>query len=89
MVRLARCVLMACVASVLVLSGCAAWAGTQRATVVLNYPHAMGESLTQSTHERYHTIASIAAHDTRALVDDLDVLFQTDRPTRLTRWHDR
>jgi hypothetical protein len=69
-------------------AGCASWADTQRATVSLNYPHASGESLTQSSDEHYRQVSRVSAHDSRALMDDLDVFFLTDRPTRLTRWHE-
>jgi hypothetical protein len=33
--------------------------------------------------------ATVAEHDARALIEDLDLLFMTDRPSRLSRWHDR
>jgi len=89
MARVARSTFCASVFAMLLISGCTVWAGGQRATVGLNYPHAMGETLTQSAPDHYHTVSSISAHDARALVDDLDLFFMTDRPTRLTRWHDR
>ena len=78
--------LMACV---LVLSGCATWAQFQRDTVDWAYPHAAGESLSQTPEDHYQMAARISAHDARALVEDLDIFFLTDRPTRLTRWHGR
>jgi len=65
--------------------GCA----SPRSTVMLNYPHAMQGGLTQSPHEHFQTVSNIAAHDGRALIDDLDLFFMTDRPTRLTKWQVR
>ena len=60
-----------------------------RSTVLWNYPHATEPNLTQSPHEHYQMAATVAEHDARALFEDLDLLFMTDRPSRLTRWHDR
>jgi hypothetical protein len=71
------------------LSGCAAWSEGQRATVLYNYPHAGGETLALTSEEHQHRISEISARDSRALVEDLELLFLTDRPTRLTRWHSR
>ena len=87
--RFTRCLMLVGALTALCLSGCATWAATQRATVRLNYPHATGETLTDSPQDHYHAIARYSASDARALVDDLDLLFMTDRPTRLTRWHTR
>ncbi len=89
MVRFIRCIVCGCVLLALVLPGCAAWAKIKNATVGLNYPHARGETLARSPQERYQELSYIAAHEARSLVEDLDLLFLTDRTTRLTRWHDR
>ena len=77
------------VLSVVFISGCATWAAWQEKTVRWYYPHATGEGLGLSPDDHARMASSISAHDARALVDDLDVFFMTDRPTRLTRWHDR
>ncbi len=89
MTRFVRCMVGVCVLVALTQSGCASWANTQRATVGFNYPHSQGETLGQSPHEHHRRIAASSAHDARALVEDLDLWYLTDRPTRLTRWHDR
>ncbi len=89
MTRLVRCAVLACLLATLVLSGCMPWAKVQRATVGLNYPHTGGETLAQSPYEHYQRVSAMSAHDARALVEDLDLLFLTERPTRLTRWHGR
>ena len=60
-----------------------------RATVPMFYPHATKATLAQSAHEHYQYVSNIAAQDERALIDDLDLLFLTDRPSRLTRWLSR
>lgn len=89
MIRLARFTACACLLAVLALSGCGTWAKVQRKTVIWNYPHATGETFAQSPHEHYQWVSDMSAHDSRALVEDLDLLFLTDRPTRLTHWHGR
>jgi len=70
-------------------SGCAAWASSQRALLRMNYPHAGNETLTQSPQEHYHSATRVSLIDTLGLVEDMDLLFMTDRPTRLSRWQDR
>ena len=79
-----RWTFLACLFVALMGSGCA-----PRSTVTLDYPHATRATLTQSPHEHYQRVSDIAARDRRALIEDLDIVFLTDRPTRLTRWHDR
>ena len=84
MIRNAGWILVLTAVLTLGLTGCA-----PRSTVMLNYPHARFGNLTESPHEHYQRVSNIAAMDGRALVDDLDLLFMTDRPTRLTRWTTR
>ncbi len=62
--------------------GCAGRSG-----LMMKYPHARAATLGRSPHEHYHYVARIADQDQRALIEDLDLLFMTDRPTRLARWH--
>ena len=89
MTRFVRCAVILCVLSGLALTGCATWAEAQQKAVRWNYPHAASETMTQSGQDHAQAISRYAAHDARALVEDLDLLFQTERSTRLTRWHDR
>jgi hypothetical protein len=56
---------------------------------MLQYPHAKTETLTMTSEEHYQMVSEVARRDKRGLRDDLDMLFMTDRPTRLTRWHDQ
>ena len=53
------------------------------------YPHADSESLGQTSEEHNQQVLSSVEQDRRALTEDLDLLFMTDRPTRLSRWHGR
>ena len=76
----------------LVLSGCnvgrtAAYVGDAGKLVMMS--QGLGPTLTQSTGDHMHTISTVIDFDRRALFNDLDLLYQTDRPSRLSRWHDR
>ena len=53
------------------------------------YPHSGLRTLNQSPHEHRENIGRMENQRRLALVEDLDVFFQTDRPTRLMRWHGR
>jgi len=53
------------------------------------YPHSRMDTLAQDPHEHEHSVSMSLEQDRRALAEDLDMLFMTDRPTRLTRWHSR
>ena len=63
--------------------------GRQEKSLLLQYPHAHEATLTLTAEEHYQAISDVIRRDRIALIDDLDMLFMTDRPTRLTRWHDR
>ena len=54
-----------------------------------NYPHAETATLSETPEEHLHRVSRIAERDRRALQEDLDIVFHTDRPTRLSRWHSR
>ncbi len=82
MVRIARRAVVVCLLSAACCMGCAG-----RASVWAHYPHSKAPTLGQTSAEHSHKIHMIADYDRRALVDDLDVFFLTDRLTRLTRWH--
>ncbi len=43
----------------------------------------------QSAAGRMHTLKWVADQDARGFVDDLDYIFLVDRPSRLSRWHNR
>ena len=89
MARFVRVTLAAALLITLAVPGCAVLTRAPRSTVVLNYPHATEATFTRTPQEHYQHVSNIAAQDSRALVEDLDLLFMTDRPTRLTRWHAR
>ena len=71
------------------LVGCASVMGCSTKTMATAYPHSRTETLGQDSHEHYHAVSMSAEQDRRALAEDLDLLFMTDRPSRLNRWHSR
>ena len=73
-----------CVAALALLAG---FAGGCMSTWM--YPHAGMEGLADSSDVHRQRVQSIVDHDNRALADDLDQFYMTDRPSRLTRWHSR
>ena len=85
MVRMCRVVVLALAAMALASSGCAqdgraeSWA----------YPHATMETTNETSAEHYARVSSIIAADRRTLAEDLDLLFQTERHGRLSRFHSR
>ena len=46
-------------------------------------------SMTQSSSEHLHNMQGVVDLDAKALLDDIDLFWQRDRGTRLTRWHER
>ena len=52
-------------------------------------PHTCMETLSEAPDEHFHRADMILDRDRRALAEDLDLLFMTDRPTRLSKWHGR
>ncbi len=89
MVRLVRVLAVLSFLFAMGLPGCAVLTRSPRATVMLSYPHSTERTFTQSPHEHFQAVSNVAVHDSRALIEDLDLLFMTDRPARLTRWHVR
>lgn len=49
----------------------------------------LGPTPTQSVSEHMHDMSAIFDHDAKLLIYDMDMFYQTDRPTRLSRWHSR
>ena len=43
----------------------------------------------QTPADRMHTQRQVANQDARALVDDIDFILMRERPSRLSRWHNR
>ena len=83
MSRLTRWTLLLCMLMSMTATGC------MGAKSVWMYPHAHLETLGETGDEHRERVSTIADQDARAIVEDLDLLFMTDRPTRLTRWHGR
>ena len=84
MQRIARVGLLVLVLATAWTIGC-----TSRASQLWVHAHRHGETLTQTGEEHNRTVIEVVDHDRRALVDDLDLLYMTDRPSRLTRWQSR
>lgn len=65
-------------------SGC-----SDRSKLMWKYPHAEMATSNESSEEHYQRVSTVDRTDRRALADDLDTFFMTDRPTRLSKWHSR
>lgn len=59
------------------------------ATKLFLFAQGLGPTPTQSVGEHMHDMSAVIDQDTRVFLYDFDMLYQTDRPTRLTRWHSR
>ena len=62
---------------------------SERSKVLWRYPNAEAETLGMTSEEHYQYVRRIKEHERKALNEDMDLLFQTNRPTRLTQWHDK
>jgi hypothetical protein len=81
--------LVAAVGLAALTAGCQSYARKQEANVGIFYPHARGETMGETSEEHYHRVSRYSSMYSRGLVEDLDLLFMTDRGSRLTRWHER
>lgn len=50
--------------------------------------HSNNAGIGETSDEHYNRMLRQETHARRGLVDDLDVLFLSERPSRLTRWHE-
>ena len=73
---------------IIMLPGCMS-TRAPRSTVLWNFPHATEANLTQSPHEHLQMAGKVVERDASALIEDLDVLFLMDWPSRLNRRHNR
>lgn len=71
-------------------SGCALW-GAEGAYWDRVFHKAMWQDTnsTQSAADRMHTQRQVVDQDARSLVDDFDWMTMRERPSRLSRWHNR
>jgi hypothetical protein len=44
---------------------------------------------TQTAADRMHTHRQVINQDARAIIDDIDFILLRERPSRLSRWHNR
>ena len=84
MQRIARVGLLALALATAWTIGC-----TSRASQLWVHAHRHGETLTQTSEEHNRAVIESVDQDRRALMDDLDLMYMTDRTSRLTRWHSR
>jgi len=84
--------------AIVMLSGALLWTATGCGTIPSSnayWEYRLQKLATQDTNsvqsaaDRMHTLRQVADQDARGLVDDLDWVFMTDRPSRLSRWHNR
>ena len=85
--RFSRCAVLACFVSVLAASGCATSAGAKGHPLVWTNPHAATETLAESPDDHYNRVSRSIEHDRLGLTEDLDLLFMTEKTSRLSRWH--
>ena len=71
------------------LLGCATEPGTARPGTLLLYPTAKSPTLVRTSEEHWRQVAAIPERDNAAIIEDFDLLFLTDRPSRLNKWHSR
>ncbi len=89
------CGFIACVATVVLgclISGCSVGRATQSAAYagkVLFMVSEPGPTHTMSQGDHIHNINTVIDQDTRGFFYDLDLVLQLDRPSRLSKWHDR
>jgi hypothetical protein len=72
-------------ATCLIIASCLLGCSPER--VVKLQPHSNEANMAETPDEHYHRALRIESQRRRALIEDLDTFFLTDRPTRLTRWH--
>lgn len=46
-------------------------------------------TITQSSAEHLHSLNGVVDLDAKGLLEDVDLFWQRDRGTRLSRWHER
>jgi len=87
MTRFSRCAVFACFLAILAASGCATSAGAKGHPLVWTNPHAATETFAEAPDDHYNRVSRILEHDRLGLTEDLDLLFMTEKSSRLSRWH--
>ena len=52
-------------------------------------PHSRMSTYAETPEEHSFRVYRVLKADRHGLAEDIDLFLQTDRPTRLNRWHDR
>jgi len=73
----------------LVFGGCATGDQPSKSRTYFYNPFASQATMTKDSEEHYRQVAQSAHRDSRAIIEDLDLLFMTERSSRLNRWHDQ
>lgn len=86
-----RCMLTAAILAVVAASGCAAMSSAQDVYWARSFDRARYQDTNsgQTAADRLHIVRRVVDQDARGMVDDLDFIMMWDRPSRLTRWHNR
>ena len=85
-------VLLLTLGSLLWAAGCSGPQMAKEGSLVARYAHrgaTQSSTLTQSSAEHLHSLSGVVDLDSKALLEDLDLFWQRDRGTRLSRWHER
>ncbi len=88
MARTFRCLVIVCLLAPVVITGCATNSPHDLSSAWL-YPHATMQTAGEAPDDHRYRVSRILSVDTLLLADDLDLLFMTDRSSRLSRWQDR
>lgn len=89
MARSVRCSVLVCLLVSLAAAGCATVSSVHEAPSGWLYPYANMPTAAEFGDDHAQRIARILALDRRLLAEDFDLVFLTERSTRLSRWHDR
>ena len=74
---------------IMVATMAAGWGCSSRAQMDWLYVHKNMETTGETPEEHRERVYRTLEQDRRMMADDLDLLFMTERPSRLTRWHSR
>lgn len=72
-------------------AGCAATTSASDVYWARSYDRARYQNTNsgQTPADRLHTVRRVVDQDARSMVDDIDFIMMWDRPSRLSRWHNR
>jgi hypothetical protein len=89
MFRSVRSVGLIAVATAVLGTACGKTPEERKKWTVWRYPNARMETFAESKDDHEEKVFRVWEADRHGLAEDLDLFFQTDRNSRLTKWHDR